>query len=213
MLSDILSRFLRGFTHDYLSLQHPTQTFSEEEFMHYRKLNCQNMQKPFLKFCLISLSILLFLRVFVLEFVNIVHSCALPICLVLLFWFFNERNEEANNLNVYLLIILVPSVVLIVAQKTISQSPALYHLNESFLSWLILLIYLDMISFLAWYQVTCITIGSFLLFYLRLVCHFGQAKIRNDLYIHFLTVIIIIAIIVRAKESLDRQQFQNLQII
>lgn len=163
------------------------------------------MQKPFLLFCLISLSILMFLRIFILEFVNIVHSFGLPFCLVLLFYYFNERNKVMKNLNAYLLTILVPLVVLIVAQKTITQSPDIYHLNESFLSWMILLIYLGAISPLPWYQVTLITFLSFLLFYLRLWSHFGVSKIRNDVYIHFLTVIIIIGIIVRSKESLDRQ--------
>jgi hypothetical protein len=54
------------------------------------------------------------------------------------------------NLNKYLLSILVPLVVLVVAQKTISHSPDKYYLNESFLSWMILVIYLAFIPPLSW---------------------------------------------------------------
>ena len=103
-----------------------------------------------------------------------------------------------------MLTILIPAVILIVAQKTISQSPDLYHLNESFVSWLIMLIFLGFISPLPWYKVLFITIISFMIFYIRIAMHFGVANIRNDLYVHFTVVVFIIGIIVRQKESLDR---------
>ena len=78
------------------------------------------MQGPFLTFCCYSLSLLLFMRIFVLEFVNIMHSLLLPAALVILFYYFREKNNYSANLNKYMLMILVPLVVLIVAQKTIS---------------------------------------------------------------------------------------------
>lgn len=163
------------------------------------------MQTPFLKFSLVSLCILLFLRIFVLEFISIIHNFGLPACLVALFYYFNEKNRSSMaNLNKYLLTILVPLVVLIVAQKTISGDSEKYHLNESFLSWMILLIYLGGISPLPWYHVSAITSGSYLLFIIRMWLHFGIENVRNDVYIHFLTVVIIIGMIVRTKESLDR---------
>jgi hypothetical protein len=162
------------------------------------------MQGPFLTYCLVSLCILLFLRVFILEFVNITHSIALPTFLVVLFWLFREGNRRLANLNVWLLAVLSPLVVLIVAQKTISQSPAVYHLNESFLSWLVLLIYLSLISPLEWRKVVALSVGSLVLFTGRLWLHYGASGIRDDLYIHFLSAVMIIGIIVRAKEALDR---------
>lgn len=58
-----------------------------------------------------------------------------------------------------------------------------------------------------------ITGASFLLFVIRLWIHYGITKIRDDLYIHFITVVVIIGIIVRSKEGLDRAQFTNLMII
>ena len=108
------------------------------------------MQGPFLTFCVINLSLLLFLRVFVLQFVNIMHSLILPTLLVTMFYYFKVKNKLMANLNKYLLSILVPLVVLVVAQKTISHSPDKYYLNESFLSWMILVIYLAFISPLSW---------------------------------------------------------------
>lgn len=81
------------------------------------------MQGPFLTFCCYSLALLLFLRIFVLEFVNFMHSLLLPAALVIMFFYFREKNNYSSNLNKYMLLILVPLVVLIVAQKTISQSP------------------------------------------------------------------------------------------
>lgn len=151
-----------------------------------------------------SLVLLVFLRIFVLEFINIIHSYCLPICLLLLFWFFNEQNKKRTDLNFYLLSILVPGVVLIVAQKTIAQSPEVYHLNESFISWMILLYFFSFISPIPWYKVSIISALSFLIFYIRILNHFGVEKVRNDLYIHFFVTVVILSIIVRQKEALDR---------
>lgn len=162
------------------------------------------MQGPFLEFCFIALCVLLFLRVFVLEYVNVMHSLALPSFLVLLFYCFKEKNKEMENLNIYLLAILLPLVILIVAEKTISQSPEHYSLNESFLSWLVLAIYLSVISPLAWEKVIGIIGGCLTLFVLRLWSHYGLSKVGDDLYIHFVSVLMIIGIILKSKEALDR---------
>jgi hypothetical protein len=94
--------------------------YSEDDFRKFREIYCRNMQGPFLTFCCYSLGLLLFLRIFVLEFVNFMHSLLLPAALVVMFFYFREKNNYSSNLNKYMLMILVPSVVLIVAQKTIS---------------------------------------------------------------------------------------------
>jgi len=52
-----------------------------------------------------------------------------------------------------------------------------------------------------------------MVFVTRLWLHYGITNIRDDLYIHFMSVLIIIGIIVRSKEAQDRVQFQNLVII
>lgn len=75
-----------------LSLKEPDQIYDESDFRAYREKNCRKMQRPFLQFCFVSLCILLFMRIFVLQYVNIIHSYGLPSCLVLLFWYFNEKN-------------------------------------------------------------------------------------------------------------------------
>ena len=91
------------------------RTFSEKDFKLFREKYCREMQGPFLSFCCYSLCLLLFLRIFILEFVNIMHSIILPTVLVLLFLFFKEKNNTMDNLNTYMLTILVPIVVLVVA--------------------------------------------------------------------------------------------------
>ena len=141
------------------------------------------------------------------------HSLILPTMLVTMFYYFKVKNKQMANLNKYLLSILVPFVALVTAQKTISLSPDKYFLNESFLSLMILMIYLAFISPLSWQKSVGITAMSFLLFTGRLWSHYGIGKIRDDLYIHFVSVLLIISIIVRSKETLDRVQFQNLMII
>jgi hypothetical protein len=100
--------------------QQASNIYTENDFRKFREAYCRNMQGPFLTFCCYSLSLLLFMRIFVLEFVNIMHSLLLPAALVILFFYFKEKNKDSANLNKYLLMILVPLVVLIVAQKTIS---------------------------------------------------------------------------------------------
>jgi len=67
-----------------------------------------------------------------------------------MFYYFKVKNKQMANLNKYLLSILVPFVALVTAQKTISLSPDKYFLNESFLSLMILMIYLAFISPLSW---------------------------------------------------------------
>lgn len=89
--------------------------FSEADLKVFRENYCRQMQGPFLNFCFLSLSLLLFLRIFVLEFVNVTHSLLLPTFLVLMFFFFKVKNDQMANLNKYLLMFLVPMVVLVVA--------------------------------------------------------------------------------------------------
>ena len=64
-----------------------------------------------------------------------------------------------------------------------------------------------------WLRVTIITILAFILFYLRMVSYYGVAQIGNDLYVHFLAVIIYISVMVYTKELLDRLEFANLILI
>ena len=75
------------------------------------------------------------------------------------------------------------------------------------------MIYLGVISPMKWQHVQVITGGSFMVFVTRLWLHYGITNIRDDLYIHFMSVLIIVGIIVRSKEAQDRIQFQNLMII
>jgi len=69
---------------------------------------------------------------------------------------------------------------------------------------MILVVYLAFISPLPWQKSVGITAASFAVFAARLWSHYGIAKIKDDLYIHFSSVVLIISIIVRSKESLDR---------
>ena len=96
------------------------------------------MQMTLFKVFMVTLSCLLFSRIFILEYVSIVHSYILPSFLWLLFWYIKEKNKHMPTLNTYLLAILSPLVVLTVAQKIIIHSPGEYRLNESFCSWMIL---------------------------------------------------------------------------
>ena len=84
------------------------------------------MQAPFLKYCLTSLWILFFLRVFVFEFATVYRSMVLPGALVIVFQYFYERNKKYKDVNQYLLKIIVPAVIYITAEKTINSSPTSY---------------------------------------------------------------------------------------
>lgn len=75
------------------------------------------------------------------------------------------------------------------------------------------MLYLGLISPLSWKRVLTTAAASFILFTLRLWSHYGMTRIRDDLYIHFVTVVTIVGIIVKSKEAFDRVQFANLSII
>lgn len=167
------------------------------------------MQTPFLKFCLFSSSMNMLLRLLVLEYVDIIHSFCLPVCLLLLFVFFHYQNKLGQNSNFYLLCILVPCIALIVAQKTIAYNQEFYQLNESFISWLILLYYLGFISPIPWYKVSFYTLVSFHIFYIRLLAFYGIKELKNDLYVHLILTLVILTMLLRLKETLDRQGFSN----
>lgn len=111
----ILLSTLRKIESEMLTLERKDQSFTEKAFKSYREKHCQKMQGPFLMFSLTTLGILLFLRIFVLQFINIIHSYILPAALVILFWFFLQLNKRRSDLNFYMLTVLVPLVVLIVA--------------------------------------------------------------------------------------------------
>ena len=70
-------------------------------------------------------------------------------------------------------------------------------MNESFASWMILLYYLGFISDMPWYMVSLYSFMSLLLFYLRLVCHYGFSKMSEDFYIHLISTFVILAFILR----------------
>jgi hypothetical protein len=128
--------------------------------------------------------------------------------LVLLFYYFKKKNIP--KVNKPILIFLLPLVVLIVAEKTITQSPSAYQFNESFLSWTVLALSIAFTSPLPCHQVVGFLAMSFFLYIGRMWLHYE--KIRDDLYVHSISSLIVISIMVRSKESFDRQLFSQMMI-
>lgn len=112
-----LRKYFSDFEQNHLTLSKNTQIYTEEEFLAFWERNCRKLQEPFLKYCLIALCILLFLRMCIFEYTNMSRSYILPGTLVAIFWYAYEKNKVSTVLNYYLITLLVPLVVYVSAEK------------------------------------------------------------------------------------------------
>ena len=110
----------------------------------------------------------------------------------------------------YFHVIVVPVVALLTAKKTIAQNDTKFFLNESFASWLIMMIYGGFSSTMHWYTVVTINIACFCFYILIIFNFYGIKGVGNDFYVHIPTTIIFSACLMRMNEINQRSSYNLL---
>mmetsp|Transcript_17018 Transcript_17018/g.26273 ORF Transcript_17018/g.26273 Transcript_17018/m.26273 type:complete len:115 (-) Transcript_17018:3259-3603(-) len=102
---------------------------------------------------------------------------------------------------------VIPIVGLLSARKTISQNKEHFYLNESFASWLIMVIFAGFSSMQQWYQVVAYNFLCFAVYIALVFRFYGIEGVGNDFYVHITTTIIFSACLIRINELNLRNSF------
>jgi len=119
-------------------------------------------------------------------------------------------NKRSTSLKHYFHIFVIPVVGLLTARKTISQNSSHFYLNESFASWLIMMMYGGFSATMQWYSVVAINFFCFTVYITIVFRHYGVTGVGNDFYVHITTTIIFSACLIRMNEVNLRSSFQTL---
>ena len=137
---EFISKLLK-IVDDMCSLKSSHNSFKEKDFDEYKLDHSQRLLNNFLDVALTGISSAFFLRVIILESKNYYLDLILPfliMVLILALWVTNKRWKELKH---YFHAVVVPIVGLLTARKTIAQNNERFYLNESFASWLIMMMF------------------------------------------------------------------------
>lgn len=206
---EFISKLLK-IVDDMCSLKSSHNSFKEKDFDEYKLDHSQRLLNNFLDVALTGISSAFFLRVIILESKNYYLDLILPfliMVLILALWVTNKRWKELKH---YFHALVVPIVGLLTARKTIAQNNERFYLNESFASWLIMMMFGGFASTMQWYSVVAINILCYLVYYLMVYRNYGASGFGNDFYIHMFTTVIFSACLIRMNEVNLRSGFNLL---
>lgn len=126
---------------DQFSLQSAHSTFNENEFNEYKIDHSQRLLDNFFDIALIGISAAFIFRVIILSSKNAILDLILPFVIfsfISLLYYINKKTTQMKH---YFHMICIPIVGLLTARKTISQNHTRFFLNESFASWLIMMMF------------------------------------------------------------------------
>lgn len=110
----------------------------------------------------------------------------------------------------YFHILFIPIVGILTAKKTIAQDTDHFYLNESFASWLLMILLGGFSSSMQWYSVVAINFFCFIVYISLILRQYGFEGIGKDFYVHIPTTIIFSACLVRMNEVNLRNSFNLL---
>jgi hypothetical protein len=90
-------------------------------------------------------------RILILRSSNAILDLILPFVIMMFITLLYYINKNTNQMKHYFHIICIPLVGLLTARKTVSQDAYRFFLNESFASWLIMMIFGSFSSPNQWY--------------------------------------------------------------
>jgi hypothetical protein len=132
--------------------------------------------------------------------------------LIAILYFVNKRTKTPNSyLKHYFHILLIPAVCLLTARKTIAQNGQRFYLNESFASWLIMMVFGGIASTMQWYTVVAVNFFCFVIYLSIIFRHYGSSGVGNDLYVHMITSFIFSSCLIRINEVNMRSSFNLLR--
>lgn len=83
-------------------------------------------------------------------------------------------------------------------------------MNESFASWLIMMMFGGFSSTMQWYSVVGINLGCFFIYISIIFRYYGVGGVGNDFYVHITTAIIFSGCLIRMNEVNLRSSFNLL---
>ena len=104
-------------------------------------------------------------------------------------------------------IVAIPMVGLLTAKKSIARNPDKFYLNESFATWLVMMIFGGFSSTFHWYYVVGVNIMCFAVYIAIVFKQYGLDGIGNDFYVHIPTIIIYMGCLVKMNEVNLRSSF------
>ena len=149
-------------------------------------------------------------RMLFLQSVNTILDMILPFVIMMLISFLYQFNKRSPQLKHYFHVVVIPIVGMLSAKKSISQNQEHFYLNESFASWLIMMMFSGFSSPMQWYSVVAINFMCFLAYIVMVFNEYGTKGIGNDFYVHITTTIIFSACLTRMNELNLRSSFNLL---
>jgi hypothetical protein len=184
----------------------------EQDFSHYKRDHSQRLLDNFLDVALSGISAALGLRIVILDRQNIILDLILPFIIFILIATLYFINKKTTSLKHYFHIVVIPIVGLLTARKTISQNKDHFYLNESFASWLIMMMFGGFSSTMQWYSVVGINCLCFFVYITIVFGSYGVSGVGNDFYVHITTTIIFSACLIRMNELNLRSSFNQLSL-
>ena len=126
---------------DTFSLQSAYTTFNEEEFSEYKKDHSQRLLDNFFEIAMSGITAAFIFRIIILSSQNAILDLILPFIIFIFITLAYYINKKTTQMKHYFHMIVIPFVGLLTARKTISQHNSKFFLNESFASWLIMMIF------------------------------------------------------------------------
>jgi hypothetical protein len=148
----------------------------------------------------------------VLESKNALLDLILPFTILAFITLIYVINKQSKQFVKFFHVIVIPLVGVLTAKKTISQDIDQHYINESFASWLVLMIFGGFSSSMQWYQSVAINVLCFFGYIAIVVNQYGLKGIGNDAYVHLVTAIIFSAALIKMNEENLRHSFNLLSV-
>ena len=150
-------------------------------------------------------------RLLILQKVNNVEQDIVLPCVIFGFiCILYQVNKHTSWMKHYFHICCIPLVGVLVAKKTIAQNKEKFYLNESFASWLLMMLLGGFSSSMQWYSVVLINCLCFIVYLTLIFQKYDLKGINNDFYVHIPTTIIFSGCLVRMNEVNLRNSFSLL---
>lgn len=186
--------------------------FSEKEFQAYKHMHSKRLLDNFFDVALTGITAAFLLRLLVLESKDAILDLILPFIIFVFIACMFFVNKRTTLLKHYFHGFVVPIVGLLSARKTISQNKDHFYLNESFASWLIMMMFGGFASTMQWYMVAAINMFCFITYIVIIFRYYGFQGVGNDFYVHITTTVIFSACLVRMNEVNLRSSYNLLSL-
>jgi hypothetical protein len=110
---------------------------------------------------------------------NAVLDLKLPGCIFLFMLIMHVINKNTSQMKHYFHIFAIPIVGILTACKSIFQNKTEFYLNESFATWMIMMIFGGFSSTLPWQKIVFINVLCFML-YLIIIVHYYEYHLYED---------------------------------